>query len=71
VPEPRSSVDNVFMFQQVAVTREKVIKGKDWIKIASLQRDEVFTMSDKDDQDLKWLANLYSGMDETDAAALS
>ena len=66
VPEPQSSVNNVFLFQQVAVTREKVIKGKDWKQIASCQLESIFTMNDKEDQDLKWLANLYTNMDGVD-----
>lgn len=60
VPEPQSSSESVFKFQQVAVTREKIVKGKDWQVVANFQMDNIFTMTDKDDEDLKWLAKLYT-----------
>lgn len=60
VPEPSSSMDNVFLFQQVAVTREKVIKGRDWQQIADSILSLLSKISDKNDPDLKMLANLYT-----------
>lgn len=49
-----------FMLQQVAIVREKMIKGKDWKSIAEEQLSTVFTMTDKTDPDLKKLADIYS-----------
>ena len=39
------------------------MKGKDWKELADFQLKNLFTMTDKDDQDLKWLANLYTNID--------
>ena len=60
VPEPQSVQDNVFMFQQVAVTRDSATKGKSWSEIAAKALETIFTMTDKDDSDLKRLANVYT-----------
>jgi hypothetical protein len=60
VPEPTSSANSVFMFQQVPVARESLIKDKNWIQVADEQMKNVFTMTDKDDKDLKMLADVYS-----------
>ena len=38
VPEPQSVQDNVFMFQQVAVAREKATKGKNWNEISTIEK---------------------------------
>jgi hypothetical protein len=58
---PSMSSDNAFnMFQQVAVTRDAVVKGKDWDSIANEQMLTVFTMTDRDDQDVRRLAEVYS-----------
>ena len=42
------------------MAREKLVKGKDWESIAKMQIEEIFTMTDKDDSDLRRLADLYS-----------
>ena len=60
VPEPRSLDGGVFMFQQVAVMREALVKGKKWDEIADYQFEHVFTMTDKDDKDLRAMAELYA-----------
>eukprot|EP01041_Mallomonas_annulata_P002358 gene2358-4575_t len=60
VTEPSGSGDSVFMFQQVAVMRESLLRGKDWNAIAQTQLKTVFTMTDKTDIDLRRLAELYS-----------
>ena len=60
VPEPHASGNNVFLFQQVAVARETLLKGKDWDAVANHQMDKVFTMTDKDDKDLKKMSDLYA-----------
>lgn len=48
------------MFQQVAMVREALIKGKHWPKIADAQFSLVFTMTDRDDADIRAMADLYS-----------
>ena len=60
VPEPHSSGNSVFLFQQVAVARETLIKGKNWEEIANYQMEKIFTMTDKEDKDLKKMSDLYS-----------
>lgn len=62
VPEPSSLSGNgsVFMFQQVAVLTEAIVKGKDFPSIAIYQKKEVFTMTDRNDKDLLAMADLYS-----------
>lgn len=60
VPEPASSANSVFMFQQVPIARESLIKGKNWNQVADDQMKNVFTMTDKNDKDLKMLADVYS-----------
>jgi zinc finger MYND domain-containing protein 10 len=58
--EAPSLTSGGFMFQQVAILRESLMKGKNWENIAEEQCREVFTMRDQDDQDLKKLAEIYS-----------
>ena len=60
VPEPHSTGNSVFMFQQVAVARESLLKGKNWYDVAEYQIENVFTMTDKTDTDLKKMSDLYS-----------
>ena len=60
VPEPTSLGNSVFLFQQVAVMREAIQKGKKWPEVAQLQIETVFTMTDKNDKDLLMMADLYS-----------
>lgn len=59
VPE-NAGQDSIFMFQQVAVEREKLIKGRDWDAAADKAMDDIFTMTDKDDKDLRRMADLYA-----------
>ena len=67
VPEPQSVQENVFMFQQIAVTREKAIKGKSWSEISAKTLETIFFMTDKDDEDSKRIANIYTDFgDEAD-----
>ncbi len=60
VPEPSSLGGGVFMFQQVAVMRESLLRGKNWSSIADRQFTEIFTMTDRDDVDIRAMAELYS-----------
>lgn len=60
VPDASSLGGGVFMFQQVALMRESLIKGKDWKAIADAQFTNVFTMTDRDDTDIRAMADLYS-----------
>eukprot|EP00981_Chlorochromonas_danica_P005624 scaffold1160_cov174-Ochromonas_danica.AAC.24 len=60
VPEPSSLQDSVFMLQQVAMMREKLMKNRSWPEIAARQEKEVFTMTDRTDRDLLAMANLYA-----------
>lgn len=60
VPEPNESSNSVFLFQQVATMRESIMKKKDFEQIASFQLANVFTMTDKDDKDVRALADLWS-----------
>jgi hypothetical protein len=55
-----SGSNNVFMFQQVAVMREKILKNNKWDEIVNYQLENVFTMTDKTDKDLIAMADLYS-----------
>ena len=70
VPEPQSVQDNVFMFQQVAVAREKATKGKNWNEISTKALKDIFTMTDKDDEDLKRIANVYTDFGDEGEEAL-
>lgn len=73
VPEPHASGNSVFMFQQVAVAREALLRGKDWDEVANFQMEKVFTMTDKDDKDLKKMSDLYaddSAMEALDPSSL-
>ena len=60
VPEPHNTSNSVFLFQQVAVARESMLKVKNWYDVADYQMDNVFTMTDKTDNDLKKMSDLYS-----------
>mmetsp|Transcript_4636 Transcript_4636/g.4779 ORF Transcript_4636/g.4779 Transcript_4636/m.4779 type:complete len:433 (+) Transcript_4636:71-1369(+) len=60
VPEPHNSTNSVFLFQQVAIQRESLLKGKNWEDMADYQMENIFTMTDKDDKDLKKMSDLYS-----------
>lgn len=55
-----SSSGNAFLLQQVPVEMEKLLKGKDWPAIADTQMKEVFTMTDRDDADLRRMISLYT-----------
>jgi len=44
----------------VAVFREQLLKGCNWDQIAAYQTNEIFTMTDRTDEDLRRLAALYS-----------
>ena len=57
---------NVFNFQQVSMTRESILKGKKWPEVADVQMAQVFTMTDKDDKDVRKMADLYADDDVTD-----
>jgi zinc finger MYND domain-containing protein 10 len=57
---------NVFNFQQVSLKRESLLKNKDWPKVADLQMETVFTMTDKDDKDVRKMADLYADDDIQD-----
>jgi hypothetical protein len=54
------NIGSVFLLQQVSVFREKLIQNKNWEMISAKQIEEVFTMEDKNDPDLRSLAGLYS-----------
>lgn len=62
VPEPLTSIGagGVFMFQQVAMYREKLMRGRDWPALADQQIQSVFTMTDKTDAYLRRLAEFYT-----------
>lgn len=60
VPEPSNGADSIFLFQQVAVLTESIMKGKNANEIAAWQRENVFTMTDRDDKDLLAIAEMYS-----------
>jgi zinc finger MYND domain-containing protein 10 len=60
VPEPMSVGNSAFLFQQVAVTREGLLKGKNWSEVADSQMENVYTMTDKTDKDLIKMSDLYS-----------
>ena len=60
VPEPVSAGNSVFLFQQVAVAREVLLKGKNWDDVANYQMENIFTMTDKNDKDLKKMSDLYA-----------
>jgi HPt (histidine-containing phosphotransfer) domain-containing protein len=55
-----SGNSSVFLLQQVAVEREKLLKGKDWAKVAEQQLRDVFTMTDRTDRDLMRMVSLYT-----------
>lgn len=55
-----SSTDSVFMFQQVSVMRETLVKNKNWDDVVEYQLSNVFTMTDRTDTDLHQLADMYA-----------
>jgi len=57
---------NVFQFQQVSRKRESLLKDKDWGQVADLQMEKVFTMTDRDDKDIRLMADLYANDDVQD-----
>ena len=60
VPEPSLASGGVFQLQQVALFRESLLRRTDWSAVAQFQREHVFVLADRDDPDLKKLAELYS-----------
>lgn len=64
VPEPNSlsgmQSSGVLMMQQVALIRENIMKNKRWQEIAENQLKTIFTMTDKDDADIKQIADIYT-----------
>ena len=60
VPDQGSSSNSVFLFQQVSVMRESLLKNKNWDDVARFQLENVFTMTDKTDKDLHRLADMYA-----------
>jgi hypothetical protein len=57
---------NIFQFQQVSRKRESMLKGQDWKAVADVQMERVFTMTDRDDKDVRLMASLYASDDVTD-----
>jgi hypothetical protein len=51
---------NVFMLQQVSATRDSIIKDQNWPAVADKQMNKVFTMTDKDDKDIRKMAEVYA-----------
>jgi hypothetical protein len=68
VPEPTGAgglgagtAGSAFLFQQVAVMREALLRGKNWEQVADLQMDRIFgKMTDRDDKDLRAMADVYA-----------
>ena len=60
VPEPAQAGNSIFLFQQVSVMRESILKNKDWPLVAQDQMVNVFTMTDREDADLRRMADLYA-----------
>jgi hypothetical protein len=60
VPEPVGSSSSVFLFQQVPITRERLLKNKNWEAIAEHHKTAVFTMTDRTDSEIRALADLYA-----------
>ena len=56
---PETSGASAFLFEQVAVERERLLKGKNWSRIADEQVKQIFTMTDRDDKDLRRMVDLY------------
>lgn len=56
---PEASGASAFLFEQVAVERERLLKGKNWSRIADEQVKQIFTMTDRDDKDLRRMVDLY------------
>lgn len=63
VAEPHSLKDGAFMFQQVSLLRESILKNRNWSDLADEQMKNVFTMTDKTDMDLRRIAELYADDD--------
>jgi len=57
---------NVFQFQQVSRKRESLLKDRDWAAVADLQMEKVFTMTDREDKDIRLMADLYANDDVQD-----
>jgi zinc finger MYND domain-containing protein 10 len=51
---------SVFLLQQVAVTRDKLVSDRDWPAAADRVMKTVFTMTDRDDKDLRRMADFYA-----------
>ena len=60
VPAPGLGSGGVLQLQQVALFRESLLRRADWPATARFQREHVFMLADRDDPDLKKLAELYS-----------
>ena len=63
VAEPQTLKDGAFLFQQVPVLRESILKNRNWNDVADEQLKCIFTMSDKTDMDLRRIAELYADDD--------
>lgn len=63
VAEPHTLKDGAFMFQQVSILREGILKNRKWEEVADEQMESVFVMTDKTDVDLRRIAELYADDD--------
>lgn len=63
VAEPHNLKDGAFLFQQVPILREGILKNRNWGEVAENQMRDVFTMTDKTDTDLRRIAELYADDD--------
>ena len=54
------SANAFVMLQQVAVVRDKLLRGTNWDSIATHTIEKVFTMTDATDRDLKLIADVYA-----------
>ena len=62
VAEPHTLKDGAFMFQQVPLLRG-ILKNRNWNEVADEQIQNVFTMTDQTDVDLRRIAELYADDD--------
>jgi len=68
IPEKKALANSAFTFlQQVSLLREELLKvgdkakgGKGWVELAHEQIADVFFMTDKTDQDILTICDLYS-----------